>query len=506
MSVKLSSAVYTSGHEEINKGVRATVRTYLNRFGVGGFLLLLIAYGLVAAPAGLSADSDSALLMRATEHWINVGEYTRSRTSGFPLYEALLLACKSISSSLLLINLLSLLMAAGAAMLARQMAAEKDEWRGNLTLALLLTYPLFMIASAEPMETMLSVLLALGLIQHVVRHPQFGWSHIGLAVLLVLARLDAALLVIAIVLARLGGQSSIDRFQSLLWLAKVGALSVLAYVAINQGFDFLNTKTMGFDTWMRRVARGIASSVNALQLSGLMALIIWLRHLAKMRAGSVSLELWDRLLIWAILLYSIRFFALPDEVFYLIIPVTLLLIRAAMLVQPTTIVVAAFVLLGCVQSGMTVSLFERIPNTQDRIIFSPKLSASPLVQELRARRVFTQLRDDVDRKPVECYLFSDCPELLISHTAPYLHTVDNKRAAVSAKYLYVFFSGRYPRLIDKGFEEIRVCDEEVVPGPAWRIWQPSVQHYLVDVLAKKQKTSCRTLRLSGQKATWHQFN
>lgn len=501
-----SGAVYTSDHTGINKGVRASVRAYLSRFGAASFFLLLMAYGLVAVPAGLSADSDSALLMHATEHWLSSGEYSRSRTSGFPLYEALLLACKVMGASLLFINLLSLLMAAGAALLARRMASEKDEWRGYLMLALLLTYPLFMVASAEPMETMLSVLLALALVHQVFRLPQLGWSHIGLAVLLVLTRLDAALLVVAIALARTGKQSATDRYQSLLWLAKVGALSVLAYVAINQGFDFLNSKTMGFDTWWRRFARALASSLNALQLTGLMALIIWLKYLKRVQAIPGPLPFLDRLLLWAIGLYGLRFLALPDEIFYLIIPVVLLLLRATQLVRPSAVVIPAFVLLGCMQSFATLSLFERLPGTQDHIAFRPQLSASPLLQELQARQVFSQLRNDTGRKPVECYLFPDCPKLSLSHTAPYLHTADKKRAAVSARYLYVFFSGRYPRLIDQGFEEIRVCDEEVVPGPAWRIWQPGIKAYLVNVITAKQTPHCRTLLLSGHQASWATIN
>lgn len=495
-------AVYTSDHAGINKGVRANVRAYLSRFGVGVFFLLLIAYGLIAAPAGLSADSDSALLMRASEHWLSSGEYSRSRTSGFPLYEALLLACNAMGMTLLGINMLSLLMAVGVALIALRVAGNRDAWRGHLMLALLLTYPLFMIASAEPMETMLSLLLALGLIGLVVREPQFGWSHIGLAVLLVLTRLDAALLVVAIALAGIGNRAASDRYQSLVWLLKVGALSLLAYVVINQGFDFLNTKTMGFDTWWRRIARALASSVNALQLTGLMALIIWLKHLKSVQAIPGPLPFLDRLLLWAIGLYGLRFLALPDEIFYLIIPVVLLLLRATQLVRPSAVVIPAFVLLGCMQSFATLSLFERLPGTQDHIAFRPQLSASPLWQELQARQVFSQLRNDTERKPVECYLFPDCPKLSLSHTAPYLHTADNKRAAVSAKYLYVFFSGRYPRLIDQGFEEIRVCDEEVVPGPAWRIWQPGIDAYLVNVIAARQVPHCHTLLLSDHRASW----
>lgn len=499
-------AVYTSDHAGINKGVRANVRAYLSRFGVGSFFLLLIAYGLVATPAGLSADSDSALLMRATEHWLSSGEYSRSRTSGFPLYEALLLACKAMGMTLLGINMLSLLMAAGVALIALRAAGNRDAWRGHLMLALLLTYPLFMIASAEPMETMLSLLLALGLIGLVVRVPQFGWSHIGLAVLLVLTRLDAALLVVAIALAGIGNRAASDRYQSLVWLVKVGALSLLAYVAINQGFDFLNSKTMGFDTWWRRFARALASSLNALQLTGLMALVVWLRHLKSVQAVPGPLPFLDRLLLWTVGLYGLRFLALPDEIFYLIIPVVLLLLRATQLVRPTAVVISAFVLLGCMQSFATIALFERLPGTQDHIAFKPQLSTSPLLQELYARHIFSQLRDDTGRKPVECYLFPDCPKLSLSHTAPYLHTADNKRAAVSSRYLYVFFSGRYPRLIDQGFEEIRVCDEEVMPGPAWRIWQPSIDNYLVDAIAAKQAAHCRTLLLSGHRASWAPIN
>lgn len=482
------------------------MHAYLNRFGAGVFFLLLIVYGLIAAPAGLSADSDSALLMRAAEHWFSTGEYVRSRTSGFPLYEGLLVACKAMGVSLSFINALSLCMAAGVALIARRLAGHADAWRGSFMLLLLLTYPLFMIASAEPMETMLSVLLAFALVACVVRSPQLGWSHVGLAVLLVLTRLDAALLVVAIALASIEGRSAGERYQSLLWLFKVGCIALLAYVFINQGFDFLNTKTMGFDSWWRRLARASASSVNALQLTGLMALGLWFLYIKRLHASARPLPFLDRLLLWSMGLYGLRFLALPDEIFYLIIPVLLLLLRASMLVRPSVALIGAFLFSGCLQSFATLSLFERLPGTEDRIAFKPATSASPLLQELRARKIFSQLRDDVSRRHTECFLFADCPKLSISHSAPYLYTADSKRAAVSARYLYVFFSGRYPRLIDQGFQEIRVCDEEVVPGPAWRIWQPGIQSYLADVIAAKQVPKCRTLLLSGSQATWFKVN
>ncbi|MES2720032.1 MAG: hypothetical protein V4624_03985 [Pseudomonadota bacterium] len=505
-SMDCSWAVYTSDHAGINKGVHANVHAYPDRLVTGTFFLLLMVYGLIAVPAGLSADSDSALLMRAAEHWVSTGEYVRSRTSGFPLYEALLAACKLMGASLLLINGLSLCMAAGVALIAYRLAGRDHIWRGHLALALLLTYPLFMIASAEPMETMLSVLLAFALVARTFSCSQLGWSHAGLAVLLVLTRLDAALLVMALALASTGNRSVVERYQSLLWLFKVGCIALLGYVIMNQGFDFLNTKTMGFDAWWRRLARALASSVNALQLTGLMALVLWFLHIRRLRANAQSLPFLDRLLLWSMGLYGLRFLALPDEIFYLIIPILLLLLRVSMLMRPSAPLIAVFLLTGCLQSFATLSLFERLPGTEDRIAFRSAASAGPLLQELRARKVFTQLREDSKRRQIECALFPDCPALSISHSAPYLYSADRQRAAVSARYLYVFFSGRYPRLIDQGFREIRVCDEEVVPGPAWRIWQPSIQRYLVDVIAAQQVPKCRTLLLSGHQVGRKAFN
>lgn len=475
---------------------------FLSRLGVLIAVLALIAYGVVAVPMGLSADSDSALLLHAAEHWFSSGEYVRSRTSGFPLYEAVLLACTALGGSLLVVNALSLLMAIGAALLAHRLVVEENEWRGCLILILFLTYPLFMISSAEPMETMLSVLLALALVQQVISRPTLDIVHAALAVLLVLARLDAALLIITIVCARMEYKEGRNVNRSLIWLFGVGAFSILAYMTINQGFDFLSTKTMGFDTWWRRVARAFAGSINALQLTGLMALMIWFRHIRLIKASAQPLVFMDRLLVWVWALYGLRFLLLPDEIFYLIIPVLLLLVCATRILQPSMLLIASLVIMGGMQSLVSMSLFERASGVDDSIYFRPKINDGPLLQEFRARKAFSQLRDPVARKQVECYLFPDCPEMSLSHTAPYLHTADNKRAAVSARYLYVFFSGRYPRLIDQGFEEIRVCDEEVVPGPAWRIWQPGIDNYLVDIIAARQTPHCRTLLLSGHQASW----
>lgn len=460
--------------------------------------ILLLLYGLVASAYGLSSDSDSALLQRAAQAWLDGGEYMRSRTSGFPLYEALLALVLASHWPLYLINLLSLAMALGVLRLSAGIAVQaagRPLARG-LAPWLLMTQPLFLIASAEPMETMLSLLLALTLVARGLSEARPGLAQGAFAVLLVLTRLDAALLVVAVAWASAitGGRRAWPWAAA--WLAATGLAALCAYLALNQGWAFLNAQTMGFDTVWRRFARALASTVNALQLTGLLALLTCLRSWRGGMTNSSRMVWLDQLLLAAALLYGCRFLALPDEVFYLVIPVMLLLIRLAIVADGwTRAQVAGLMLLGALQCLLSLSLFVRSPGALDAIRFRPALNPGPLAQELRIREVFAALRDEQARQRVSCALFPDCPALQVSHTAPYLTTADNTRAAVSARYLYVFFSGRYPRLVDRGFREIRVCQEEVVPGPAWRIWQPAMPYSVVEAVRDGHPLRCETLVL-----------
>lgn len=459
--------------------------------------VLLLGYGLVACAFGLSADGDSALLQWAAEAWLESGDYMRSRTSGFPLYEALLAATLAMAWPAYLVNLLSLLMAVAALRLAVDIAGRVAgrPLAHGLAPWLLLTHPLFLIASAEPMETMLCLLLALWLVARALGEQRPGLVQGGLAVLLVLARLDAALLVIAVAWAGAAAGGRREWLRASVWLAGTGLAAFSVYFALNQGLDFLNAQTMGFDTPWRRLARALASSVNALQLTGLLALVAGFGVWRSTVPAATGMAWFNRLLLAAAVLYGVRFMALPDEVFYLVIPVMLLLIRFAVVADAWPRGRALILLLGGLQCLLSLSLFARVDGMNDDIRFRPALNAGPLLQELRAREVFAALRDPQAGRRVSCALFPDCPPLRLSHTAPYLTTPDNTRAAVSARYLYVFFSGRYPRLVDRGFREIRVCREEVVPGPAWRIWQPAMPRTVVGALRDGEPLHCETLVL-----------
>lgn len=458
-------------------------------------LALLLIYGFWASAWGLSADNDSELLLQAASHWQATGEYMRSRTSGFPLYEGLMAGMLGLGLGVRAINLLSLLMAAVALVLAARIAGRERPWRGLFAQALLLTWPLFLVSSAETMETMLALMFALALVERVLRQPRLDVWHGVLAVLLVLSRLDAALLVLAVAVTALLQRRDAP-LRALLWLAGCGLASLCGYITINGGLGFLDAEALGLDGLVRRLIRAAVGIANALQPVGWLGLALLARQAWRRR---VPVPSWQRhLLVLALvasLLYGLRFIALPDEIFYLAIPVALwLLIIASRLRGRITL--PALLLVGVIQSLLSVSLFVREPGPADVMRVAPALNPGPILQERAQRLVFQRLRDPVQRAALSCRLYPDCPPLVLSHKAPILTDADHHRAIVSARYLYVFFSPRYPVQSRGGYREVMTCDEEVVPSTSgWRVWQPAISIYLTEVLEAGAVPHCRKVAL-----------
>jgi len=460
---------------------------------LAGFL----AYGLSASTWGLSSDNDAELLMSASQHLAASGEYVRSRTSGFPLYEYLAAGFIAAGLGVQALNLLSFLMALAALGVAAGMMGKISPVRSALAPVLLLTYPVFLIAGTETMETMLSILLALMLVSVSLRYPRPDVRHALIAVLLVLTRLDAALLVMALALtATLRGYSS--PLRAACWLGLTGLVCLALYAGINNGLGFLDTQALGLDDIRRRLIRAAAGIVNGFQpvvWIGL-GLLLW-QH--RSRQDASRREAWqDDLLIISLIasvLYGLRFLALPDEIFYLAIPgcLWLLVIASRVNAGPG---LALLLVVGVLQCLLSVSLFVRDGGQTDTLRVAPALNPGPLLQERSQRLAFAALRDAERLKGLSCHFYADCPALSIDHTAPFLMAADGQRVLVSNRYLYVFFSARYPTLRDGPYREAIVCEEEVVPSVSgWRVWQPAIPAYLTDALEKGSEPHCRKVTL-----------
>lgn len=458
-------------------------------------LALLLIYGLWASAWGLSADNDSELLLQAASHWQATGEYMRSRTSGFPLYEGLMALMLDLGLGVRAINLLSVLMAAVALLLAARIAGRAQPGRGLFAQALLLTWPLFLVSSAETMETMLALMFALALVERVLRQPRLDVWHGLLAILLVMSRLDAALLVVAVA-ATAWLRRQVAPSRALFWLAGCGLGSLCGYVALNGGLGFLDAGALGLDGLPRRLIRATVGMVNALQPVGWLGLALLGWQAWRRREPATDSQQHLLALAWiASLFYGLRFVTLPDEIFYLAIPGSLWLLVIASRLR-AGVAMPALVLAGVLQCLLSVSLFVREPGPADVLRLAPALNPGPLLQERAQRLAFRQLRDPAQRSALSCRMYADCPALFLSHKAPILMDASHRRAIVSARYLYVFFSPRYPAQSRGGYREVTACDEEVVPSTSgWRVWQPAIPQYLTDVLAAGAAPHCRLMML-----------
>ena len=453
--------------------------------------MLLLVYGWIASHWGLSADADGELIWQAASHLRDTGEYVRSRTSGFPLYELLVASLQGLGLTLEHINGVSTCLAATTLWWVGGWVPDQPRWRMTFLRLMLVLWPVFLISSGEAMETALALMLAVALVRRVLQRPVLGVSHALLALMLVLSRLDAALLVMAIA-AVAAWRRDCSPWQACLWLGGTGLASLAAYWTLNDGMGFLSGQMLGLDDPLRRLIRAAAGVVNAFQLTGLVLMGLFIMSLWRQHAlnGRLQSSHLGSLALATSCFYLPRFIALPDEIFYLAIPVLLWMAAAIPAVSPRW--ASALIMLGVLQSSFSLALFERLPGSADRLVFRPALVAGPLWQEYRVRQVYAALRDPHQQQSLSCQVFADCPSLMLSHTGPFLMTSDQSRAIVSQRYAYMFWSPRYAELNVRGaFRHLWICADEVVPStPGWRVWQPLPGPFLTDAPGQARLSKC----------------
>lgn len=371
-------------------------RRHLPLLAVLALGVLLLAIGL-SAP-GIGEDDDTYRVAARAARWA-VDGYHPSRTWGFPLFElhayplyslwgdvaARLLPAGFCLASLLLIH------------------GFCRPLRGNLTAALtaaaVLVMPVVHLQATELMETSQSLFLGLAFVLAVLRRRAASdppdlrgllWLSL-LAALATATRADNVILVgaygLAVVLAT-------RRLPGALVMAGLvyGALVAGIFVGI-YGLDQViqiarhSPDVVLPDSWLRKPPRAVLGALAAI---GLPFALYIAAGLGRRRFQRLEFLGRGERLFLAIgaLLFAVRYVMLPDEVAYLIIPATVLVILLGCALPSDrsgrrwlSVAVLALALPNLVQ----LALFDR---PYARMIVKPSLQPGAIAQDLGYRRIY----------------------------------------------------------------------------------------------------------------------
>ncbi|SFB47983.1 hypothetical protein SAMN03159496_04098 [Rhizobium sp. NFR07] len=454
----------------------------------------LCAAGIYGAFLGLAADSDSRSLVEAAQN-ILAGRYIPSRSFGNPLYEGLVAGTLATGAGLVAVNLLSLmgsLIAVGAAAVLARMIGATPIGVSAVIVAVAL-HPLMLTNSSALMETEASLALALafcclslhaGLARDPSRSALVATAVIGVA--LVLTRIDAAILVVSMgtALAYHGWRTGSLRLlvMQLALLVLIGVVSISIYSVLNGGLSFLSADVLQTEPWGRRLVRAVLGVGNALQLVGIFAVLIFLMDLygktsavpIGVRRTNIVRDVFGHALLFAIVLFAVRFALLPDELEYLLIPLVLGLVWLMSAVN-SHLVVGIILALSIMQNVASIFLFDRSPSGE--LVFRPALAAGGLWQDMSLRRNVLTIESEGFRRwlAAEAGLPDQIVELQ-THGPGFISK--SGALVISRLNLYQIDNPRLmqPRYRSAFYDQIRACDRELFPGTGWRVLQrPAVE-------------------------------
>jgi hypothetical protein len=456
------------------------LRTRLILIGFG--LTSVVVYGLLGLATGVTIDNDSGALLDSFRSIMD-GDYRVSRTSGFPFYEftgSLAYAVGGVRG----VMALSLLLTLAALTILIQPSRALRSWSGLFAWLGLAVTPIVLTNASAVMETAMLLLMValLSLVLSVERLslPQRS-ALLALAMFaLILTRSDSLFLGVATFIALVASWLTQRPTRAALWSAwsvaagMAAGLVALWVITSRNPFssDFLPAESL-----VRRILRGAVGTVTLFGPIGAVALgalvlallvLVW-----KLRTGSESelsasplssaafVAWW---VLATLLLYGMRFLALPDELEYLLPLLAVLAITASRLMNSSRLsgVLALVVLWSSVATGLiSVSLLGRANPWQASPGIQLSVQPGAWAQDLQSRQA-AQVRAKAD---YQAFLKESLGELQ--------QQVDQGLTTLIPRDSWNFvLNPGYARYYDQ-FESILGCDaltsDTLIPG--WRVSQ-----------------------------------
>jgi hypothetical protein len=447
---------------------------------------VLAAFGAVniaCCTLGYGTDRDSLRVITSAQAILH-GHYQRSRSFGFPLHEAIAAALDPLGG-LFAVNAAALAAALAGIAAAARLAGP----RAAAVATCLAACPILLVNASVAVDFAFDFATCMALLSvadSVTRHGMTRTRSVlgfALALAALLLRPDNLLAVVSICLATLWR----DRRAGLALLAAAvlaGLLAAAIYLGLN-GTGMLATGVTTTRPLAARLARAAVCLAAAVGPGGaLLALLLPWRRVAAAPAPALA-----AMLAWA--LYLPRFAVLPDQLDYLIIPVTFTIL-AGLIAAPPRLVWPAAALVA-LPAFITVSLFTRAPD--GALLFHPALQQGALAQEIAARRFAAAM----DTPPVLDFIARALPQQTATglHAASFMPGETNPRGdlILGAAQLYrVRQTGqdlsRLATVPRRFFRDIWACDAELGPGIGWRGLEPPIAATVLERAAHGPGLNC----------------
>jgi hypothetical protein len=338
-------------------------------------------------PYGIAEDSDGYRVLRGAAGWAAKG-YQKSRTWGFPSYELVIYP---------IVHYLGLFYAKLYAMLCYALAAlfffltllelTADAWRAFLGALCFAVLPVSIIGGNTLLETSQGILFAiLGLYFYLRFHRSPNALHLGvLAVCLGIAtstRLDYVFLSASVALTVLW----FDRptFKHVMLGVLAWAAFALAPFGLYKALSF-SANVILPDPFWRKMSRVVLGYLALLGLPASAVVGFWLLRSIARSPNVIKRIIKDNILfmfIVSLILYTVRFVLLPDELEYVYILIPLLIAltaKAGFKSGSLALLVVAVALPNVIQ----LHLFERSRDAD--LVFSPGISPGAIAQDRSAR-------------------------------------------------------------------------------------------------------------------------
>ncbi len=420
-----------------------------------------LAYGLAGARHGLASDIDSTLIWTRSPALLS-GDYLPSRTSGFPLYEALVALVRFAGGGPEAAARVTLAIGlAGLVCLHRLLPLPRQRL---VAMGLFVAAPVILTNASAVMEWTPAITLSTAYVLIVFRDrldpdrpgpPPNPLEPLPLALglALVLTRIDASLLVAAAALARAIAERDL---RYLAHLAGIGGISFAVYAGLWGGLGFLGPFETVTDPPIRRVAKAAVAGFAASWTAGVAAAFLAFAAFARMALA------WRWFLGLATGLAVLRLVAMPDEADYLAPGLVALILVAA--VHAGRRGARAGLAVALVGLTVSLSIFEKPDPRADGFVLRPRLAASPAWQALARRAERARARDPAvwARLRAETGI-PVAPPL----TGTELSDPSGREIVIFRNGLYTFLSPRWGIELAR-FDRVVLCDAYLFQSRGWR--------------------------------------
>ena len=446
-------------------------------------LAVFVGLGVYGSTLGFGTDRDSVRVIDSAQG-ILAGGYVRSRSFGFPLHEAASAVLFGLGG-LIAVNLGTVCVTACGIVAARALVPAG---RRGLVVGVLALCPLLLADGSSAIDFGWDFAAGMALCVAALGFLRGGGSGFGIfaaAGALLLLRPDNVLFVAGVSGAVL--MAGVTRWRVLLGtVAAAGIAAACVYLGLN-GVGMLASGVTTTRPFAGRLLRAGLFLSAALGPGGILALVLLARGSLLVRLPFVvrptfplrapfftSCPFLERAAGLCWLLYLPRFVVLPDQLDYLVLPVTLSLVAACAHLPWRQ--AGAIGVLVCVPSLLTVSLLRR-DGVSGAVSFDPALQWGAVPQDFAARRFAARMAG------------TEMTRLVAARAAAgALHYDTFLPGYVSAGGDLVIGQGHLYRVLALGggagamatvrrarFRAIYACGAALGPNAGWRGWEAPVR-------------------------------